>query len=382
MTIPTTPDTGTAPQGPSFSASSDDTSQKTANKAHPRETNDTGTSHVHAVREVPHPSGGRPVSKVEMFSKIFSGHITRRWAVAILGVLMLGMMVHAIFLNCVAEDAFISFRFARHVAKGEGFVWNIGEPPVEGFTNFLWVVLFAIIIKLGFNPEIPSQVAGVLATAATMIYVYRTSRLLHGSALVRENASPIESSDEETSSIEYNASSARPDSVDCRASSSGSTSLGSRTSSSTNTSPGCRASSTSRASSDSCISSTRPDSSAYPPSPLTPATSTRTISSTVPAFSAEVVLAATRTASANLEPASPVPTAPALRNGPPSAFDFLAVALMAASGATATWASSGMETSTFTLFVTLGLFYYLKGLRRGTLGVGSSFFLLLAAQKT
>lgn len=90
------------------------------------------------------------------------------------------MVVHAVYLNCVAEDAFISFRFARHVALGEGFVWNIGEPPVEGYTNFLWVVLMALVLKLGFAPEIPSQVLGILATGTTMLFVYRISCLVHG----------------------------------------------------------------------------------------------------------------------------------------------------------------------------------------------------------
>jgi len=93
---------------------------------------------------------------------------------------LLGVAVHAVYLNCVAEDAFISFRFARHVALGEGFVWNIGEPPVEGYTNFLWVVLMALVLKLGFGPEIPSQVLGILATGATILFVYRISCLLHG----------------------------------------------------------------------------------------------------------------------------------------------------------------------------------------------------------
>ena len=44
---------------------------------------------------------------------------------------------HAWWLACVAEDSYISFRFSRHLAAGHGFRWNLGEPPVEGFTNWL-----------------------------------------------------------------------------------------------------------------------------------------------------------------------------------------------------------------------------------------------------
>lgn len=47
------------------------------------------------------------------------------------------------------EDAMISMRYARHLAAGEGLVWNIGEPPIEGFTNLLWVLWMSVAHKLG-----------------------------------------------------------------------------------------------------------------------------------------------------------------------------------------------------------------------------------------
>src|SRR5262245_37420185 len=40
----------------------------------------------------------------------------------------------------VAEDAFITFRYARNLAEGAGFVFNRGMPPVEGYSDFLWVL--------------------------------------------------------------------------------------------------------------------------------------------------------------------------------------------------------------------------------------------------
>jgi hypothetical protein len=98
----------------------------------------------------------------------------------VLLVILLGMVAHAVYLSCVAEDAFISFRFARHLALGEGFVWNIGEPAVEGYTNFFWVVLMAFVLKFGLGPEIPSQVLGILATGVSILFVYRISCLLQG----------------------------------------------------------------------------------------------------------------------------------------------------------------------------------------------------------
>lgn len=42
------------------------------------------------------------------------------------------------------DDAMISMRFARHLAEGHGLTWNIGEAPVEGYTNFLWTLWMAL----------------------------------------------------------------------------------------------------------------------------------------------------------------------------------------------------------------------------------------------
>ncbi len=45
----------------------------------------------------------------------------------------------------LADDAFISFRFAKNLALGHGLRYNLGAHlPVEGYSNFLWVILCAI----------------------------------------------------------------------------------------------------------------------------------------------------------------------------------------------------------------------------------------------
>lgn len=47
------------------------------------------------------------------------------------------------------DDAFITLRYAKHVSIGEGFVWNHDGIPIEGYSNFLYVVLEAGLFKLG-----------------------------------------------------------------------------------------------------------------------------------------------------------------------------------------------------------------------------------------
>jgi len=42
-------------------------------------------------------------------------------------------------------------RYARHLAAGHGLVWNIGEAPIEGFTNLLWVLWMSVAHVLGLS---------------------------------------------------------------------------------------------------------------------------------------------------------------------------------------------------------------------------------------
>lgn len=68
------------------------------------------------------------------------------------------------------DDAYISFRYARNLAEGEGLVYNPGE-RIEGYTNFLWTVVLAIPHRLGWDVV---TVAHVLAIGAGVVTVVGT----------------------------------------------------------------------------------------------------------------------------------------------------------------------------------------------------------------
>ena len=46
---------------------------------------------------------------------------------------------------CLWDDAMISMTYARNLAEGHGLVWNVGEPPVQGFTNLGVTLLMALL---------------------------------------------------------------------------------------------------------------------------------------------------------------------------------------------------------------------------------------------
>ena len=81
-------------------------------------------------------------------------------------------ILHALHLAVIAEDAFIGFRFAEHFAEGNGLLWNIGEPPVEGYTNFLWIIICSVAILTGINLIAFVQITGIVFSIIILIYIY------------------------------------------------------------------------------------------------------------------------------------------------------------------------------------------------------------------
>jgi len=76
----------------------------------------------------------------------------------------------------IQDDAFISFRYAANLIDGHGLVWNVGEVPVEGYSNFLWTVLIAGTMAIGCDPSASAMVLGVLFFAGTLSFTFRLCR--------------------------------------------------------------------------------------------------------------------------------------------------------------------------------------------------------------
>jgi hypothetical protein len=74
------------------------------------------------------------------------------------------------------DDAYISFRYAQHVAAGHGLVWNIGAEPTQGYTNFLFVLLTASAIKLGVTAENAAHILNLIGMLGISLSFYRLGR--------------------------------------------------------------------------------------------------------------------------------------------------------------------------------------------------------------
>jgi hypothetical protein len=79
-----------------------------------------------------------------------------------------------------AEDAAILMRYVQHIADGHGIVWNPGDPPADGATDFLFTVLAAGLVRLGIPLETGVRFLGFTAQALAVLLVYAAARRLHG----------------------------------------------------------------------------------------------------------------------------------------------------------------------------------------------------------
>lgn len=90
----------------------------------------------------------------------------RRSSLKYFAVPFLLYLVHAcLFGTWIVDDAGISFAYARNLMAGHGLVAQPGLPPVEGYSNFLWVLLMALFFPLRlFDPVLTPKLVGVVLT--------------------------------------------------------------------------------------------------------------------------------------------------------------------------------------------------------------------------
>lgn len=79
------------------------------------------------------------------------------------------------------DDAMVSMRYAHNLARGNGLVWNAGQPGVEGYTNFLWTLWMSLLHLTGTPIRLVGllvSVSGVALLVANLVVVAAICRRL------------------------------------------------------------------------------------------------------------------------------------------------------------------------------------------------------------
>lgn len=74
------------------------------------------------------------------------------------------------------DDAFISLRYAHFLAVGDGVRFNAVGPPVEGYSNFGFVLLSSGLLRVGLDPLFALKTLGVVVCPLTAFVLYRIAR--------------------------------------------------------------------------------------------------------------------------------------------------------------------------------------------------------------
>jgi tetratricopeptide (TPR) repeat protein len=103
----------------------------------------------------------------------------RKLGLALVLAAVAAFILHAYELRHTMDDAYISLVYARNLVEGQGLVFVPGE-RVEGYSNFTWTLLLALLMKLGLPPIAVSRWLGVGFAAAAIGITARWARALSG----------------------------------------------------------------------------------------------------------------------------------------------------------------------------------------------------------
>ncbi len=94
--------------------------------------------------------------------------MTKSTYVLVAAIAALSVLHVASFGFCLQDDTYIGLRYSRNFSSGEGFVYNSGE-RVEGYTNFLWIVIGTVPFLLEINPIVYIRIVGILTAILATI---------------------------------------------------------------------------------------------------------------------------------------------------------------------------------------------------------------------
>ena len=94
------------------------------------------------------------------------------WVILIMLLIAL-LAVHIRMLAGLTDDAYISFRYSKNLAQGQGFRWNPGGEKVEGYTNFSWVLIGALgfLLLPDHLPQLMSGLGIIFLLATICIFL-------------------------------------------------------------------------------------------------------------------------------------------------------------------------------------------------------------------
>src|SRR3954447_8043184 len=113
----------------------------------------------------------RPDDRLPLAADVFS----KREAILLaLAAMTVAATVTVLLWRLTLDDAYITFRYARHLADGYGLgAWNRTGEHVEGYSSLLWTLLLAGAARVGVDVRLASKVLGAAASLVVIAALVR-----------------------------------------------------------------------------------------------------------------------------------------------------------------------------------------------------------------
>jgi hypothetical protein len=99
------------------------------------------------------------------------------WALLISAIATLWYIGLEYFRGGTVDDSYILYRYAKNLADGHGFRWNIYGEKVQGFTSILWVIVLAAGKEMsGLRVHKIAPYIGLVCSTTTLIFTYISCR--------------------------------------------------------------------------------------------------------------------------------------------------------------------------------------------------------------
>jgi arabinofuranosyltransferase len=107
--------------------------------------------------------------------------LSNRTTIALLALCLLGALAHAVsYGHVTSDDAFISLRYARNLAAGQGLVFNPGGEHVEGFSNPVFTLVCAALLRVGIAPLAAAKLVGLISWGLVIFVCARFAVVVSG----------------------------------------------------------------------------------------------------------------------------------------------------------------------------------------------------------
>src|SRR3989339_1269853 len=102
---------------------------------------------------------------------------TQVFAYGLLAIIIALFISNMLDVQFIQDDAYTSLRYVKNFLEGKGLVFNEGE-RVEGYTNFLWIMILCGIgflnhnLNLALTLENTVQYLSIISSIVVLILTY------------------------------------------------------------------------------------------------------------------------------------------------------------------------------------------------------------------